>query len=351
MIEGCAEARGGRFAVRERCLEPVLLGVLAVVTAAAVAYSVRLSGKLARATQTIRKTAEEQKHFEEYLEIAGAMILVLEPTGQIRSLNRKSQEVLGTQLEHVQGQDWFATFVPEDERGPIRARFLSLMSGAEGEEGYAEYAVVTPAGTRRHTVWYRRVLRDETDAVTGLLSVGFDDTDRKGLEAELTTWALHDELTGLYNRRGFGEVAEQVLELAKRTSREARVFFADVDNLKDINDAHGHAAGDAALIAAAQCLQEVFRSADVLARVGGDEFAALALGRPGDADGELLVRLRSRVEHACADHGLPTAFTLSLGMADVDLDRPGALEVSLALADRSMYVNKRGDAPEAAPKA
>ncbi len=272
--------------------------------------------------------------------------MVLDSAGRIQNLNQKSLDVLATRLDQVKGQDWYETFVPEEDRGPIRARFLSLMSGAEGEKGYAEYALVNSAGQRRHTVWYRRVLRDESGTVTGLLSVGFDDTDRKCLEEELVARALHDELTGLYNLRGFSEIAEQVLALARRSQSEAHVCFADVDNLKNINDTYGHHAGDAVLIAVAQCMRDVFRSADLLARVGGDEFAVLTLGQPAEASDDLLHRVQRSIEKASASDEVPSEISLSLGVAQVDLEHPDGLETALALADRSMYSIKQDRARE-----
>jgi diguanylate cyclase (GGDEF)-like protein/PAS domain S-box-containing protein len=308
---------------------------------------VHVRRRLARANETIRETAVEREQFEEYLELAGAMIVILDPTGRIRGLNQKSVELLGAELGDVRGEDWYSVFVPEETREPIRRRFLSLMSGAEGEEGRAQYSVITRSGEELHTMWYRRVLRSDDGQVTGLLSVGFDDTDRRSREQELNTRAVRDELTALYNRRGFGEVATQVLALAKRSHRDAHVFFADVNNLKEINDTQGHAAGDAALIAAAECLRGIFRTADVIARVGGDEFAILTIARPHETD-EHVDRLKQRIKHACAGEALPAEVSLSVGVCEVDLDDPNGLETAIVLADKSMYSAKRARVPEGA---
>ena len=89
--------------------------------------------------------------------------------------------------------------------------------------------------------------------------------------------SLKDELTGLYNRRGFLTFAEEQVKLACSGRRELLVVFADVDGLKAINDGHGHSEGDRALKKAAGVLLTVFRDTDVVARLGGDEFAVLAL--------------------------------------------------------------------------
>src|SRR5713101_7489632 len=90
------------------------------------------------------------------------------------------------------------------------------------------------------------------------------------LQTELSNFAVTDELTGLYNRRGFSLLGERQLKLAHRSGREILVFFADVDRLKQINDKLGYAEGDRALVRAARVLQMTFRDSDVIARLGGD---------------------------------------------------------------------------------
>src|SRR5205085_6171671 len=107
------------------------------------------------------------------------------------------------------------------------------------------------------------------------------------LQTELGNLALQDELTGLYNRRGFLALAERQLKLARRSGRSLLLFFIDVDGLKDINDAFGHGEGDAALKCTAEALETTFRDSDVIARFGGDEFAALAIEASGQSEGSI----------------------------------------------------------------
>ena len=95
----------------------------------------------------------------------------------------------------------------------------------------------------------------------------------KGMEAEIHDLSLRDELTGLYNLRGFKILAEQGLRLAQRSQVPFSVLFVDLDDLKQINDIHGHGVGSATLRETAELLQETFRETDVIGRVGGDEFA------------------------------------------------------------------------------
>lgn len=103
--------------------------------------------------------------------------------------------------------------------------------------------------------------------------------------------AIRDELTGLYNRRGFITMAQQQLKIALRTGTPLLLFFIDLDDLKTINDNLGHQAGDQALVAAARILKSTFREADILGRIGGDEFAILAIVEPREHPDTLLNRL------------------------------------------------------------
>ena len=104
-----------------------------------------------------------------------------------------------------------------------------------------------------------------------------DVSERERNARELEALSLTDALTGLRNRRGFTMLAEQQLKTARRLSRPLLLLFADVDGLKEVNDTHGHAAGDQLLREAARVLAGSSRDMDIVARMGGDEFAVLQI--------------------------------------------------------------------------
>lgn len=152
--------------------------------------------------------------------------------------------------------------------------------------------------------------------------------------------SLRDELTGLYNRRGFLVFAEEQIKMARSGRRELVVLFADVDGLKGINDGYGHSEGDRALKLAAQVLLTVFRDTDLIARLSGDEFAVLAL----DCSLAGLVRIEAHLEKAlrASNHiGNPWKLSISLGAIHVDAEHPISIDELLGGADRTMYENKR----------
>src|SRR4030042_4829587 len=98
------------------------------------------------------------------------------------------------------------------------------------------------------------------------------------VQKRIRSMLVTDELTGLYNRRGFFTFAEQEIKLANRLRRELYLLYADLDNLKEINDSFGHMEGDSVLIETAKILRETFRQSDIIARIGGDEFVAILTG-------------------------------------------------------------------------
>jgi diguanylate cyclase (GGDEF)-like protein len=166
-----------------------------------------------------------------------------------------------------------------------------------------------------------------------------DITERKRAEAALENLSLIDELTGLYNRRGFMAVTEQHLAAIRRNKNVPVVLYADLDGLKKINDSRGHAEGDRALQKTADILKETFRTSDIIARLGGDEFVVLAaIG--GD---ESVESLTERLQEAFRLHNslstLPYDLSISVGVVHFDTDETSIEDVT-ARADRSMYEDK-----------
>ena len=148
---------------------------------------------------------------------------------------------------------------------------------------------------------------------------------------------LTDELTGLNSRRGFFQLAATHLKLHRRKNT-AVLYFVDVNDLKDINDRYGHRAGDEAIREVANSLRATFRTTDLLARLSGDEFVALAMMHP-DEIGQLAGKLTSRLEQINSTAGRPYRLAVSVGAAEYRDGEP--LDALLARADGAMYREKR----------
>ena len=163
--------------------------------------------------------------------------------------------------------------------------------------------------------------------------------ERQRRVAELRDLTLTDPLTGLHNRRGFRTLAEANLRLLRRTQRQSLLLFADVDQLKQINDVQGHAAGDRALQLCAEALTRSLRESDIVARYGGDEFVSLALDVCDGAALVLLPRVAVTLSDLARRAHLP--FTLSMSVGTALFGRGGlSLEEVLARADRALYSEK-----------
>jgi diguanylate cyclase (GGDEF)-like protein len=168
-------------------------------------------------------------------------------------------------------------------------------------------------------------------ALLAFLSLGFILGRREDVLEDV---AATDALTGLANRRAFDARARAALRRLRRAEDRLSVLLVDVDRLKRINDAGGHAAGDAALRGVSDALRATCRGSDLPARIAGDEFAVLAVASAAQA-AQLAHRIRLALAHATRD-----AVTVSIGIAEAPSG--GTLEDLLERADRALYRAKAG---------
>jgi diguanylate cyclase (GGDEF)-like protein/PAS domain S-box-containing protein len=168
-----------------------------------------------------------------------------------------------------------------------------------------------------------------------------DITERKRMEEALRALSLRDELTGLYNRRGFLTLAEQQLKVADRVNKGMLLIFADLDGMKQINDTLGHPEGDRALIDVGYILKKTFRESDIIARFGGDEFVVLSLETPESSADVLTNRLTEHMTYHNKYENRSYRLSVSIGIARYDPENPLSLHDLLIRADRVMYENKK----------
>jgi len=165
--------------------------------------------------------------------------------------------------------------------------------------------------------------------------------ERHRTRAELRNQSLRDDLTGLYNRRGFLALAEQHLRMAVRERAGLALLFCDLDDLKEINDTFGHPEGDRAIVAAARILRETLRETDIVARLGGDEFTVLLLDGNGAGVAPILARLRERIDAHNLRSDRPYRLSMSIGVARRGAAMGASVQELLAEADRALYDQKR----------
>jgi len=171
-----------------------------------------------------------------------------------------------------------------------------------------------------------------------------DISERKRMEEEIREMSLRDPLTELYNRRGFFAIAEQEIKTANRARKKMQLTFLDCDGLKWINDNLGHEEGDRALTATANILRRTFRASDVIARVGGDEFAVLSVYTAGIDQEAFSRRLQQQIDEYNESGSRRYKLSMSWGTSVYDPEFPIAIDELMAAADELMYANKKAKA-------
>jgi two-component system, cell cycle response regulator len=159
--------------------------------------------------------------------------------------------------------------------------------------------------------------------------------ERHQLQSMIFKQSVTDVLTGLTNRRGFMYLAEQQLRSASRNTQDQLLLMLDMDELKAINDNHGHRMGDQALIEISGLLRFTFRQSDIIARLGGDEFVVLA-GNSIDST-SILTRLEHNIKNFNLNNERPYILSVSVGSAIWTEKDQTPLEVLMNEADRSLY--------------
>ena len=164
--------------------------------------------------------------------------------------------------------------------------------------------------------------------------------ERHRLQRTIRQLAVLDELTGLYNRRGFNSLNPDVIDKVKTTGQRGFLCYFDLDRFKQINDVLGHAKGDEALKEFSGNLQSVFRKDVLLVRLGGDEFVAMGVEQHEGQAEQALQSLTVLLSVRNAQDGCPYALEASAGITYFDQTGPHAIEELSALADNALYQNK-----------
>jgi diguanylate cyclase (GGDEF)-like protein len=162
------------------------------------------------------------------------------------------------------------------------------------------------------------------------------------MEEQLRVQSLTDELTGVYNRRGFLAMAEQHVKMSRRLKKGMTIIAVDTDGLKTINDRYGHQEGDAAIAETALILKQCFRESDIIGRMGGDEFAVLLLeGVDIPPEQTLIDRLNAHLRARNENKGRDYQLSFSTGIFRCAPECTKSLDELLARADALMYQQKQ----------
>ena len=305
-----------------------------------------------------REQIEAAHAFQQAVLAASPDIIHVRDVGAttLRWSSKSLASVLGYTDEDLTrlGPALYDRLIPASDRARIDAASIAAQGADDGQVVQIRHRALHADG---RYVWLSRRLtpfrRDPDGTVTQVLGLSRDVTDAVALEARLQHASLHDDLTGLPNRRLLRDQLREALNADPDGTRTA-VLFCDLDSFKAVNDRHGHEVGDEVLRQVAVRLRSVVRDSDTVGRLGGDEFIIVVRGAPGQdlprATRLLTDRVRAAVTGPMNAGGARVAVGVSVGVALAGNDAdPDSL---LRRADQEMYAIKtqdNGDRRRSAP--
>lgn len=277
--------------------------------------------------------AHEQDFVGRILRAVGALMVVLDMDGRVVHFNEACEELTGIRAADIKGKLLWPQVVPPHDTGRVLAEFHALTSGAYPSSMESSWRAAS--GGTRLIAWTNTAVTDVDGSLQYVVGAGIDVTEERQRSSDLKEAAATDSLTGIPNRAGLISAVERQLV----ADRSAGLLFLDIDRFKDVNDTHGHSAGDDLLVAVVHRIRRCVRHGDVVARLGGDEFVVMC---PDISDLEsaalaerLDLELRAPLHLACGR----VVTSCSVGHARLQSGEP--LEAALERADKSMYQRKR----------
>jgi len=296
--------------------------------------SIRYAIERKKADDVLKSTEER---FKLMIENVLDLITILDVDGSMKYVSPSHRRILGYEDEELLGRRVFDFVHPED----FPRVFDIFAQGLQNADRLysAEFRVRHKDGYWLTIESIGKLCPPEMGGL-GVVVNSRDVTERKKMEERLRSLSITDDLTGLYNRRGFLTFADHHIKAAERRKEQSLLILIDVDGLKQINDAFGHNIGDQALIDTATVIKQTFRNSDVTARVSGDEFVALTSDTDGKGAESIKKRLYENVDAHNAKGMRPYKLSMSLGIAAHNPSTSGSIDRLLLKADELMYAEK-----------
>jgi len=272
---------------------------------------------------------DSERRFRLLVQNQGEGVCILDADDNINFANPAAEAAFGVSSDKLVGRN-LKEFLDHDALMILRQE---KHKRSLGKKSVYEVEICRPDGEKRWLLITATPQYDENNRFTQTFGVFRDITDRKVIESELRYLSTHDGLTGLYNRAYF---EAELLRLQNSRSYPISIVISDLDDLKKINDAYGHAAGDEALRRIAELFRATFRSSDVVARLGGDEFGVILPMTESTMVGHIIKRIREQVKDLIVGD---QRIVISIGCATTPVS--GDLSAAMKMADDRMYQEKR----------
>ena len=292
---------------------------------------------------TDRKKYEEglrdsEERYRDLFENSSDLIQCISSDGRFLYVNNSWKETLGYDDDEIDQLNVF-NLIKQDCIDECMEKFKRILTGEEID--HIETTFIAKDG--REILLEGNVnCKFEDGLPVSTRGIFRDITKRKELEEKLHHLSITDEMTGLLNRRGFITMAEKQLNIAQRSGRKLYFLYADVDNLKKVNDSFGHQAGDELITKTADLLNHTFRKSDIIGRLGGDEFSVLQVEIPAEACiRNTLSRLQKNIKSLNAAADKKFKLSLSVGTVEYDPASELSLDALMSKADSLMYEQKK----------
>jgi diguanylate cyclase (GGDEF)-like protein/PAS domain S-box-containing protein len=302
-----------------------------------------------------KKFEDHELRYHSLLEQLPVGVYRSTPEGEVVEVNPALTVMLGYAEAELKGLDIRqlycrttdrTNFIKKMEEAPVNIIEYRLRKKAGGSIWVRDYCRAVK-GPDHRIAYFDGILVDisrekkaEEKVKKVLAKLQDSNNQRQEMIQKLEGFSVTDELTGLYNRRGFFTITKEYLNMAVRKKIPMFLLYVDMDDLKVINDTFGHHVGDEALRQLSQILRSTFRNSDIKGRMGGDEFAVFPIDSTPAGVEVATGRLASSI--AAFNESGPTPFKISIstGVSHFDPEKPTTIEDLLMKADKRMYEHK-----------
>ncbi len=312
----------------ERPLVHILAEVLILAPVLFIGIDIMFRRYTAEHRRAVAELVESERRFQDIAENANEWIWEVDAEGRYTYASPVVEKILGYRCDEVMGKHFYDLFHPDDREAVKKAAF-------EAFAARQPFQNFVNRNVHKHgtSVWL---------STSGIPVIGPSGEllGYRGADSVINDESsVTDRPTGLLNREGFMLLGEQQFQISVRNDLSLSVLFADMDNLKQINDQWGHLEGDNALLDMARILRRCVRGSDTLSRLGGDEFVVLLSGRAGtvNAARRVLQNITNAVNDVNRKGERRYRLSISAAVATYDPAQPESLEQLMARADQEMY--------------